>query len=128
MAEFLIVDDNEDIATLLQLLLEGAGHRVRVAHNGEQGLAELEAGLPDVVLLDVEMPVLDGPGLAYQMFVSNCGKENLPVVLASAVADLPEVAQRVGTPYSIAKPFDPEALLALVERALKERRLPRPPL
>lgn len=128
MADLLVVDDNEDLASLVQLLLEAEGHDVRVAHNGEAGLLELEASLPDAVLLDIEMPVLDGPSMAYRMFVLNLGRENIPIVLMSAVPDLSRIATRIGTPYSIAKPFEPEPLVALVARALTEREIPRPAL
>jgi PAS domain S-box-containing protein len=56
----LIVDDNEDAATTLELLLEQAGHLVRVAHTGPAGLAAALEFLPDVMLLDIGLPELDG--------------------------------------------------------------------
>jgi DNA-binding NtrC family response regulator len=128
VAQLLVVDDNEDIAGLVQVLLESEGHKVRVAANGEEGLAALEERYPEVVLLDIEMPVLDGPSMVYRMFVENLGRENIPVVLMSGVPDLPRVAKRVGTPYAIAKPFDADRLMALVRQALAEHQVPRPAL
>jgi DNA-binding NtrC family response regulator len=126
VADLLIVDDDEDVAWAVEqhLLLEG--HTVRVAHDGEEGLSHLKARLPDLVVLDVEMPVLDGPAMAYRMFVHNVGLENIPIVLMSGVFDLTAVATRVGTPYFTPKPFDTDALKQLVRRALTERALPRP--
>jgi CheY-like chemotaxis protein len=56
----LIVDDNEDAATTLELLLEQASHLVRVAHTGPAGLAAALEFLPDVMLLDIGLPELDG--------------------------------------------------------------------
>ncbi len=56
----LIVDDNEDAATALELLLEEAGHSVRIAHTGPAGLAAALEFLPDVMLLDIGLPELDG--------------------------------------------------------------------
>jgi CheY-like chemotaxis protein len=126
MADVLIVDDNPDIGELLELLLLSEGHSVRVAHDGLRGLQELDRRLPDLVLLDVDMPVLDGPGLAYRMLVENCGKETIPIILVSATFDLPDVARKVGTPYTLAKPFDAEALLRLLGRVLVERCPPTP--
>ena len=126
VADVVLVDDDEDVAWVLQQLLELAGHSVRVAHNGNEGLLLLEQRLPDLAILDVEMPLLDGPGMAYRMFVHNCGLENIPIVLISGVFDLPRVAARVGTPYFSGKPFDTEAMMSLVDRALCERALPRP--
>ncbi|MDB4966282.1 MAG: response regulator [Myxococcales bacterium] len=126
MADVVVVDDDEDVAWVLQQLLEIAGHNVRVAHDGEEGLLLLQERLPDVAILDVEMPLLDGPSMSYRMFVHNCGLENIPIVLVSGVFDLSRVAARVGTPYFCAKPFDTSAMMSLVDRALTERALPRP--
>lgn len=126
MADVLLVDDDEDVAWVLEQLLELAGHTVRVAHDGEEGLRLLEQRIPELAILDVEMPLLDGPGMAYRMFVHDCGLENIPILLVSGVFDLARVAARVGTPYFTAKPFDTAAMLSLVNRALSERALPRP--
>jgi DNA-binding NtrC family response regulator len=126
VADVVLVDDDEDVAWILEQLLEKARHTVRIAHDGEQGLRLLQQRLPDVAILDVEMPLLDGPSMAYRMFVHNLGLENIPIVLISGVFDLPRVAARVGTPYFSAKPFDTGTMMSLVDRALTERALPRP--
>jgi DNA-binding NtrC family response regulator len=127
VADVLVVDDDDDVAWTLEQHLLLDGYTVRVAHDGEEGLAFLRERMPDLVVLDVEMPVLDGPGLAYRMFVHNVGLENIPIVLISGVFDLPAVAARVGTPYFTPKPFDPDDLKQLIRRSLTERALPRPP-
>lgn len=126
MADVLLVDDDEDVTWVLEQLLEIAGHTVRIAHDGEEGLLLLEQRIPDVTILDVEMPLLDGPSMAYRMFVHDCGLENIPIVLVSGVFDLARVAARVGTPYFTAKPFDTGTMLSLVDRALSERLPPHP--
>jgi FixJ family two-component response regulator len=64
--------------------------------------------------------------MAARIFVENAGKENVPIVIVSGSEGLPATAARVGTPYYLAKPFPPEALLDLVGRALRARVLPRP--
>ena len=74
--------------------------------------------------MDVEMPILDGPGMAYAMFVHDMGLENVPVVILSGVPNLKEVASRVGTPYFLGKPYRLEQIVALVQRALAERIAP----
>ena len=126
MADLLVVDDDRDVADLMVAFLELEGHTVRCAHDGEKGLALLAERLPDLVVLDVEMPLLDGPGMATRMLVENCGKETIPILLVSGAVDLAAIAERVGTPYSLAKPFDPAALIALSALALRERRPPAP--
>ena len=101
------------------------GHEVRRCSNGIEGLRMLRQRHPDVVILDVDMPQLSGPEMVARMSAEGAGLERIPIVLASGVADLASVAARVGTPYALEKPFDPERLVALVQRALDERAPPR---
>src|SRR6202042_2203042 len=103
MAHLLVVDDDVDVCWMMQELLEREGHVVRVANDGEAGLRLLDESRPDAIVLDVEMPRLDGPTMAYRMFVHNAGLENIPIVLLSGVHDLHATAQRVGTPYYLGK-------------------------
>lgn len=126
MADLLVVDDDSDLREVLAAILVSLNHRVRVARNGQEALKLLDERLPDLVLLDVEMPVLDGPETAYRMFITDLGKEKIPIVLLSAVIDLHVVAARVGTPYFLGKPYAFEALLPLLDRALAERSPPHP--
>jgi CheY-like chemotaxis protein len=126
VADVLIVDDNSDIRTLLAAIVEMAGHTVHEASDGREGLIAIRKRSPDIVLLDVEMPVLSGPEMAYELFLRDCGDEKIPVVLLSGVVGLPEVASMVGTPYFLQKPYQPEALLVLMDRALHEHTPPRP--
>jgi CheY-like chemotaxis protein len=128
MAHLLVVEDNPDLAEPLIELLSALGHRVHAASNGEEGMKHLaaEVVLPDAVLLDVEMPVLDGPSMAYRMLVENAGKDKIPLILLSGAMDLRRIAARVGTPYFLAKPYRFEALTEMLGRALVERRAPAP--
>ena len=127
MASILIVDDESDIVELSTELLESAGHRVQTGRNGEEGLKALAAGpLPECVLLDVDMPVLNGPGMAHAMLRHDAGEECIPILLVSGRDDLAEVARCIGTPYFLTKgaPGYGKALLELLDRALRERRAP----
>ncbi len=112
---------------MMEDLLASCGNTVRVALNGSEGLHRLDERLPDLILLDVEMPVLNGPDMAYQMLIADAGRERIPIVLLSGVVDLPRVAARVGTPYSLGKPYGVDALLGLLDLALHEKTPPRPP-
>lgn len=127
MADILIVDDDDDLGDTLALVLAGLGHDVRVARDGHEGLRALgDRAFPDVVILDIEMPVLDGPGMAIQMFIQNTGRERIPVILISGYVDLRVTAERVGTPYFAPKPCSLDTLLDLLSRALRERTPPSP--
>lgn len=124
MADVLIVDDDADTADLLSELLQHMGHTTRVARDGREGLVRLKERLPDVVVLDVEMPKLTGPELALEMFLQDHGLEDVPIVLCSGVLDLEAFADHVGTKYFLAKPYDAGELLSLIELANHERIAP----
>jgi CheY-like chemotaxis protein len=125
-ADLLVVDDDPDIAELLADQLESEGHVVRVAHDGREGFRLITERPPDLVLLDVEMPFVTGPQMSQQMLLHDLGLEEIPIVLMSGVVGLTKVAECVGTPYFLAKPFGAEALSQLVAWALAERRPPAP--
>ena len=126
MSEVLIVDDDDDLVDLLVDALEAHGHHIRRAVNGAQGLKALAAHFPDAIVLDVEMPELDGPAMAFEMYMHDRGLEAIPIVLVSGVVGLPKIAARVGTPYYLSKPYSLEAVTKLTDRALAERVVPVP--
>jgi DNA-binding NtrC family response regulator len=124
MADLLIIDDDIDSADVLAQIMEMEGHEIRVGYNGEDGVRLAKERTPELVLLDIEMPLLDGPGMANEMLLHDMGLEHVPVVFLSASPDLSEIAARVGTPYFLAKPYGYDAVVALVQRALVERIAP----
>lgn len=128
MADLLIVDDDADVCELLDELLRAEGYAVRVAHDGLEGLTALEARRPEVVLLDVEMPRLSGPAMAYEMFLRNAGLDAIPVILLSGRMNLSQIAAAVGTRYYLAKPYSLPDVLQLIARALHEHAPLRPHL
>ena len=78
MAHLLLVDDDNDVVEALGELLRAEGHEVHSASTGEEGLAVLRAAsLPDVLVLDVDMPILGGPGMAHQMLLHDAGEEHV---------------------------------------------------
>lgn len=129
MADVLVVDDNVHVAQASKRSLASVGHDVRTASTGAEGLRVLQTQpLPDCVVLDVEMPVLSGPEMAYEMFRHDAGLETVPIVLVSGRDDLPEIAARIGTPYFLSKVTSRylQVLQVLVARALRERTAPAP--
>jgi CheY-like chemotaxis protein len=126
MADLLVVDDDPDVAEPLILFLNLQGHRVRYAEDGLAALKAVTEYFPDLILLDIEMPRLTGPEMAYRLLIEDCGRENIPLVVLSGVTDLPSVAGRIGTPYYLSKPFTFEAMQCLLDLALHERTLPGP--
>jgi len=118
MAKILLVDDNPQNIELLTLRLNAAGHDTMEARNGEEALEAVEAGLPDLMILDLQMPKVDG------LTVLKTLKErhiHLPVVVISAFATVERAveAMKAGALDFITKPFDPTHLELVVERALE---------
>ena len=125
VAHLLLVDDDNDLVESLGELLRAEGHVVHTAGTGEEGLRVLRsASLPDALILDVDMPVLGGPGMAHKMLLHDAGEERVPIILVSGNCDLPEIAKRMGTAYFLAKPCGVDAVFNLLDRALSERRAP----
>ncbi len=128
MAHVLVVDDEPDILLLMRINLEGRGHRVTLAADGEMALQRVAADLPDLVVLDVMMPVMDGWGVLESL--GRTGVQ-IPVVVVSAKQDVGDTrkALELGADQHLGKPFELEALVRAVElhlgRSLDERRTAR---
>ncbi len=112
MKTILLVDDEHAIVDALSGILEDEGFRVVTAGNGKEALARLEDGAPDVALVDVMMPVMDGRELLREMQGSERWR-HIPVVLMSAV---PQSILERDAPLTCAaffqKPFDLWQLIA----------------
>ncbi|MFI5361490.1 MAG: response regulator transcription factor [Elusimicrobiota bacterium] len=126
MGRILIVDDERDVATMLQFMLEKDGHAAETAHDGREALAVLgveprDAGkaVPNLVILDVMMPELDGYEVCARMFEDPRTK-SVPVLMLTAkggMRDLHAVTPNVAA--HVDKPFDPRALRELVAEMLE---------
>lgn len=102
-----------------------AHHSGRIdAHHQGRSVTLRSASLPHALVLDVDMPILGGPGMAHKMLLHNCGEERVPIILMSGNPDLPEIAKRMGTPYFLAKPCRIDTFLKVLDRALSERLAP----
>ena len=116
----LIADDRPSSRELLRLVLERAGYSVIEAEDGEQALDRARAGSPDLVLLDLQMPGLDGYGVLAALR-SEARFEHLPVLALTASAmrgDRERILEAGFTDY-LAKPAGPEVLRETVARMLK---------
>lgn len=123
MAEVLVVEDEEDVRRLVRVLLERAGHSVGEAANGIEALSLVQADAPDLVVLDVTMPELDG----WQTLERIRDLCDVPVLMLTARAgELDKVrGLKSGADDYVTKPFGRQELLARVEALL--RRTSGPP-
>ena len=116
MARILLVDDDPDILDSAQYLLEAEGYVVDTARHGQEALARLAAHRPDVILLDLMMPVMDGWQFAEELHKTSCA--DVPVVVLSASHGLAEQAQAVRAKAHLAKPFEIHELVKKIDAVL----------
>jgi DNA-binding response OmpR family regulator len=113
----LVIDDEYGIADLLQFALEDANYRVLTAPNGKMGLAAAQQHHPHLILLDVMMPIMDGPATLRALKADETLRD-IPVVMMSSI-DEARVAQLCqGFVVFVRKPFNLDALLGLVEKTM----------
>jgi DNA-binding response OmpR family regulator len=121
MTRVLVIDDEAPIRLLCRVNLEAEGMSVLEANDGPSGLEAAAAGTPDVILLDVMMPGLDGWGVAEALLESE-NTAHIPIIFLTARAEFRDRARGLdigGVDY-ITKPFNPVELAPLV-RALLDR-------
>jgi CheY-like chemotaxis protein len=118
MPQILVVEDDAAIRALVSEVLRDDGYEVSEATNGAEALEYVGGHRPDLIVLDLMMPVMDG-----WTFVEECRRQSrcneVPIVVTSASHDLPKTADKLrsyGVRTCLAKPFDVDGLLALVER------------
>lgn len=117
-SNLLLVEDDDDLREMLTYYLQTRGHEVRTATNGVEALLEVERRYPDLVISDLEMPVLDGLSWIRHMIEAGLGGENVPIILMSGNPQLLRAAGAVVAPYTLEKPFSFEALDRMIELRL----------
>jgi DNA-binding response OmpR family regulator len=117
VARVLVVDDDEDIRGLVRTLLERTGAVVYEAPDGREGMREFHAHRPDLVILDVSMPELDG----WQMLDRIRDMSDVPVLMLTARADELERVRglQAGADDYVVKPFGKQELIARVQALLR---------
>ena len=118
-ATILLVEDNEDNRIVYSTILEFAGHRVIEATDGEAGVALARSEHPDLILMDVSIPLLDG-WEATRILKADPDTREIPIIAltAHALEEDREKAREVGCDGYIAKPAEPRVVLARVEQHL----------
>ncbi len=113
----LVVEDDKNIQELLRLYLEKEGYAVTVADDGGQGLAKFRSIKPDLVLLDVMMPVMDGWAVCRAIRAEG----STPVIMLTAKGELDDkvAGLKAGADDYVTKPFEMKELLARIEAVLR---------
>jgi CheY-like chemotaxis protein len=117
----LVADDEPEIVDLVRLLLEWEGYTVAQASNGEEAVAQAQAIAPDLILLDVRMPKMDGLEVLERL-QSDPALAGIPVVMLSVVTAYPQVQRALerGAVAYLPKPFELREMARLVVSVLSE--------
>ena len=122
--KILIVDDDENIAELISLYLTKESFDTMTVHDGEQALTAYESYRPDLILLDLMLPGIDG----YQVCREIRAKSGLPIIMLSAKGEIFDkvLGLELGADDYIMKPFDSKELVARVKAVLRRYQPSRP--
>ena len=115
----LLVEDNEDNRIVYSTILRHFGYQVTEALNGEEGISKAKTEMPDLILMDISIPIIDG-WEATQILKHDPATSHIPIIAltAHALASDREKAMEVGCAGYLAKPCEPRAVVAEVQRFL----------
>ena len=122
MARVLVVDDEKDVVELVKFLLERDGHTVLEAFNGREALERAYAEIPDLIILDIMMPEMDGYTVNARL-TENDSTRRIPVIILTAkgqMRDVFEMASNVA--FYMEKPFDPKHLREKIAEVLAKKK------
>jgi len=121
MSKILVADDEPDMRSLLSDLLEDAGHEVTEAENGQVAYQQIQQELPDLVLMDVLMPMMDGIQVL-QRLRNDAATQSLPVILLTAFSLSDEDIGILETPntYHLTKPWRRGVVESAINSALAQ--------
>jgi DNA-binding response OmpR family regulator len=122
MPKILVVDDEAQLVSVVQMRLEANGYDVITAGDGEEGLKKAKAENPDLIMLDVMMPKMDGYKVC-GLLKNDMRYSKIPVILFTARAqqDDKDVGLEVNADAYITKPFEPPVLLAKIKELLDKK-------
>ena len=117
--KILIADDEEDVKIVIQLFLESKGYEIATAYDGLDAIDRAREEKPDMIILDVMMPVIDGFEVCKRL-KADAELKDIPVVMlsASAHAESRERGLEAGAIDYLVKPFEPDKLEKVVQKVL----------
>ena len=120
MKKILIVDDEQDIVESLKFVLEASDYACYCAYNGEDGLKLAKELVPDLMILDVMMPKINGYKISRLLKYDNKYKD-IPIIMVTARSQLEDkaIGEETGVNEYITKPFELDAIVKKVEEYLK---------
>ena len=121
MARVMVIDDEPDVVRLIVKVLSGRGHIVQIAREGADALARVKLEPPDVILVDSDLPKIDGAEVCRRLKTDDATRAIPIVMMTSAYIDIYDVGADGGPDAFVVRPFVREVLANVVERALFRR-------
>jgi two-component system, sensor histidine kinase and response regulator len=121
MARVLVIDDEQDVVRLILKVLSGRGHVVQIARDGASALGRVHNEPPDVILLDSDLPKIDGAEVCRRLKTDDATRAIPIVMMTSSYIDIYDVGAEGGPDAFVVRPFVREVLANVVERALFRR-------
>ena len=118
--KILVVDDEQQLALAIKIRLQSRGYQVVLASDGKEAIELIQEEHPDLVILDVLMPVMDGYSCLREMN-TRFGRSKTPIIILTARDRMKELFELEGIEDYLVKPFDHEDLLVRIERVLRRR-------
>ena len=117
IGKILVVDDDKNICELLRLYLEKEGYNVLIANEGEEAIAKFNAAKPDLILLDIMLPTLDG----WQVCREIRKTSNVPIIMLTAKGETFDkvLGLELGADDYVVKPFDSKEVVARIKAVLR---------
>lgn len=124
--KILIIDDEPETIKELREYLESMGYRVTLTLSGKEGLAKIQQEPPDLIILDLMLPEMNGYKVA-RFIKFDKRFQNIPLIMFSARSDNlgEELAKEVGVDAWITKPFNPGAMRGVITRLISEEKIDR---
>lgn len=122
MKKILLVDDEQDIVETLKFVLEAEGYTCFCAYNGEDGLKLAKEIIPDLMVLDVMMPKINGFKIS-RLLKYDAKYKNIPIIMLTARSQDSDkqIGEETGADVYITKPFDLDEVVSTVAKLLREK-------
>lgn len=118
MARVLVIDDEPDVVRLIVKVLSGRGHVAQIARDGASGLSRTTAERPDAVIVDSDLPKIDGAEVCRRIKAAPATRAIPVIMMTSSYIDFYDVGAEGGPDAFLVRPFVRETLANVVERAL----------
>ncbi|NVD27983.1 response regulator [Parasphingorhabdus flavimaris] len=119
MAYILIADDDDILVDMIRLRLDGHGHHIEVAADGEAALDAVSSQRPDIIILDMMMPIISGSEVLSKL-KSQPETRDIPVIMLTSRSGEADIVQalKAGVDDYLTKPFIPQELIARIDKLL----------